>query len=251
MAKIGSINDLKDLGGGIYQRTYVPANSQRGFVTSDNNVLSQTWDVSARFKFATGWKWGSTPYGGSDQSFANCKIFRMWNPGSTKENCYVELTGYEGSNGTAKFVIEDASGNQAFQKYFFDGFKSVLSGGSDHVLRFQFHDSDAGSSNGTFKAYLDGALIAGADVQGFKSRVSGGLKRVFCLGLESEWGSNAGNTLTLSEISMSETGLPAPTPIPTPTPTPIPTPAPVPVPPAYPADFKLWWNARPIKGDLP
>ena len=229
MSGIGSINDLTNLGNGVYQMNF-SGTPNRGFVTSDNNVLAPLWYCKMKMKFDTNWNWGSTVYGGASQYLSNNKILRFWNPGDTKENCYVELTGYEDNgNGAAKFVIEDASGNQAFQRYFLGNFKNTLKAGSEHIFEFEFKE------NASFKVWLNGAQIA--DISGFQSDKTGIPKRVYCLGLENEWNSGTkygNNTLTLSELAMAENktrdqynGGTVPTPVPTPTPIPTPTPAPI------------------------
>ena len=225
MSGIGSVNDLVKQANGSYT---LAGGKNNGFITADNGVLNQLWTCEEVITLGPNFVWGTTPYDGTDKAWANVKKIRFWNPGATKENCYVELTGYEGSNGTAKFVIEDASGNQVFQKYFWDGFKGTFKAGSTVKFRHEFKDSDANQSNGTYKMFVNGGQVC--DIQGFKSRVSGGLKRPFIgVGLQNEWGSRSTNAMTLTGILMQEGSIapePLPAPAPVPTPTPIPNPSP-------------------------
>ena len=221
MSKIGSINNLTDMGSGLYQINF-NGTPNRGFVTSDNAVLAPLWYAKVKMRFGTDWNWGSSEYDGGDPYLANNKFFRMWNPGSTKENAYVEFSARE-NNGCFKFAVENGSGNNSFNKYFAENYKSVLRAGTDHVFEYEFKD------NSYFKMWRNGVLIA--DFTGFTSLTNGGNKRIYCLGLENEWNSgntHGGNTLTLSEIVLQENktreqvgGSP------TPEPTPIPTPSPV------------------------
>ena len=229
MASIGSINDLTSLGSGVYQMNF-SGTPNRGFVTSDNNVLAPLWYCKMKMKFDTNWNWGSTVYDGGDPFLSNCKIFRMWNPGSTKENFEVELDGWTNEG---KWVFEDNQGNAADVGYILQGYKSTLKPGAEAVFEYEFKDSDPNMANGYFKMWLNGVAIE--NVQGIKTRTDGGLKRIYILGLENEWNvgpKHGNNTLTFSDIVLAENktrdqyngSAPIPTPTPTPTPTPVPTP---------------------------
>ena len=198
MASIGSINDLTNLGSGVYQMNFF-GTPNRGFVTSDNNVLASLWYCKVKMKFGTDWNWGYTEYGGAGQYLANNKIFRLWNPGDTKENAYTEFTAREG-NGTFKFACEDANGGNRFNEYFGgDNWKDKFKAGTTHIFEFEFKE------NSYFKCWIDGVQVA--DITDFISKATSFEKRIYCLGLENEWNSGTkygNNTLTLSEIVMAE-----------------------------------------------
>lgn len=234
MAKIGSINDLTDKGGGIYQMNFF-STPNRGFVTSDDAVLAPLWYAKVKMNFGTDWNWGSTEYNQGDPNrdpfLANNKFFRLWNPGSTHENAYVEFSARE-NNGCLKFQCEDANGNIRGAAMYFgpNNLKDVFKPGTTHVLEYEFKE------NSYLKVWLNGAQIA--NLTGFVSNATGIGQRISRLGLENEWNEgpkHGNNTLTLSEIVMAENKTRdqvGNTPAPSPTPAPTPTPSPVPVPPS-------------------
>lgn len=199
MSSIGSINHLTDLGNGTYQINFKDSVKNKGFVTGDNNVLAPLWYCKAKYKFGTDWNWGTSTYGGGAEFLSNCKIFRMWNPGSTNENFVVELNGW--TNG-GKCVSENTGEDI---RYIFDSYKSTLKAGAEVTLEFEFKDSDPNVANGYFLMWVNGAILASQTA--LKTRINSGLKRPYIIGLENEWVSSpyqGNNTLTLSDILMIE-----------------------------------------------
>lgn len=233
MANIGSLNELVSLGSGKYQ---LPSGKNNGFITSDNNVLNSQWYAEMTIELGSTWKWGTSEYGQGDDYFANVKLFRMWNPGSTKENCFVEYTGRNGG-GMFKFVHENTSSSAKNWWSTKEGLSQVLKAGTKHRLQFDYKDPSVNGTNSRFRMWLNGELVL--EASGFKSLTTGGLKRIFILGMQNEWGSGSGNVLTISNVVMSEgktfeqfngaAPVPSPSPVPTPTPSPTPTPAPAPI----------------------
>lgn len=194
MANIGSKNDLTDKGNGVYQMNF-NGTPNRGFVTSDNNVLAPLWYCKIKMKFGTDWNWGSDEYGGTNQYLANNKFLRFWNPGNTPENCYLEFSA-RSANGEFKFARE---GGDNITNYIGNNLKDVFKAGTTHVLEYEFKE------NSYFRLWLNGSKFG--EVNGFSSNKTGLGKRVYCLGLENEWNSGTkygNNTLTISELMMEE-----------------------------------------------
>lgn len=222
MAGIQSINDLA-LG---QNATYVMnfnSTPNRGFVTSDNSILAPLWYCKVKMAFHTNWNWGFSEYDNSAGRYlANNKFFRLWNPGETKENCYLEFSA-RSANGEFKWACEDSNGNNRSTQYAGQDLKNVLKAGTTHVLEYEFKE------NSHMKVWLNGNLVG--SFSGFTSKSTPDEKRVYCLGLENEWNSGSkygDNVLTLSDIVLAEnktrdqyiagSGGQIPTPTPTPTP---------------------------------
>ena len=251
-ARIASYNDLIHANPKrhIYGLNF-GGSRDNGSVRIDSNDLAHLWYCQFDFMLSDNWRWGRTTYDGKERFLSNIKIFRFWNPGPTKENVYVELTGYlQNGRGEAKLVVENERGQESSSFYFFQGFKDSISKNKWHRFSCEFMDSsDLGAPDGYFKFWFDSLLIFQKDrlITKFSER---GLKRPFIIGFSNVWEAFEKNDYAPNDFLMTsvyagrnETFLnnyailspspvqpiPAPEPEPEPEPEPKPAPAPEPV----------------------
>lgn len=250
MSGIQTINDLTDIGNGVYELDFNSGKSL-GYITGDNNVLAEKWYVKYEFFLANNWDWGFTGYQGGDEYLANIKFFRLWNPGTTKEN--LEMS-FKGDADSCIWVMEGIGEEKV--NYFFGNYAAKITKNAWHKFELEYQEnSGPGKADGSFTVWLDGSPITTAS--GLVTRVNSGLKRPKIVGFFNSWtgGPRKGSNLfRMRNVVMAENKTRAdylgnaPVPVPsTPPPTPQPTPVPEPTLYVTRAEFK---DALSKLGDL-
>ncbi len=161
---------------------FAGASKGEAYFTAGNAVYDK-WFVQYWFKVSTDWDWGTTDFSGTHKFLSNIKIFRMWNPGSTKENFVLAYRGWENR---FAYNMEYASGSSAFT-YVLPSASSVITRGTWHLLQFEYGENSAlGVSDGVFRMWFDGQP-AGAATNIMTKKLDDLAKRPFIVGWENEW----------------------------------------------------------------
>ena len=183
LARIETYNDLVHIADNEWWLNFQKRKSN-GSVRINSNDLSSVWDCSFDFVIGHNFKWGSREYDPVDRRgdfLCNMKLFRLWNPGSTNENCYVGMMGWEPN---LHFTCENM-GNQNWR--FMHDYKARFTPGVKHQFRFQFREnSKPGRSDGWIRVSFDGEVVF--EKQNLITRINAmGLKRPFILGFDDVW----------------------------------------------------------------
>lgn len=193
----GSVNLLKSYGisrhkNSAYASYYDFVGYGTAGVQAVNTVLSQKWFAQYWVKLDS-FDWGTGTYGSTSQHLSNVKFFRLWNPGSEKENFYTQF--WWGVNDNSYSNVEYITQPVTTKNFTTPMTKSQLSDGTWHLLQFEFIDSSApGTADAVLRFWQDGQL---KEVRtGFIARTNQNLKRPYFIGFFNAWGPNtaAGET---------------------------------------------------------
>lgn len=206
-ATIRSIGDLTDKGNGLYEINMTKS-SKHGVIQVSNAQLDRNWFLGFDFKLGSDWDWGSTPYLGGDNCRSNIKVFRFWNPGDTRENVFIEFSGYDDNKrGQAKLVIEDKNGDAQEAHYFLGDLKAKIGKEKWNRIEVEFIDSSAsGKSDGSIRVWFNGELVLSQDNKLFSK--TGLLRRPFLVGFSDVWcegdPDGAPNTLQIKNVYLGK-----------------------------------------------
>lgn len=172
----------------VYAATkeYTAGNAKSGKVQAPGTV-SPKWFCQFWVKVSTNWDWGTSSFDGTDKFLSNIKIFRLWNPGSTTQNVYMQ---YDGIINQFKLVPENTGDTD---KFFFSNARTRFTAGTWHLLQMEYgENSSFSAADGVFRFWFDGSTITNRT--NIITRTSGANttdgvnnKRPYVIGFENEW----------------------------------------------------------------